>query len=88
VREDLLLEVLRSLTQRDGGDEPVDWLRGRGLEIVHEPGGPTVRKAERDRTVIPASAVTVLTSHWSGQWIGRAANPEMRLLHELMELVE
>ncbi|MFS8097383.1 recombinase family protein [Lentzea alba] len=61
VREDLLLEVLRSVVQPDGGDELVEWLRRRGLEIVDKPGGPKVRKAERRRTVLPASAVTALT---------------------------
>jgi hypothetical protein len=69
VREDLLLARLGSVAQKDRGDEPVDWLRQRGLEIVHGPGGLRARKAERGRIVVPASVMTALTLplEWEGE---------------------
>ncbi|WP_052684912.1 recombinase family protein [Lentzea aerocolonigenes] len=61
VREDVLLEALRSLVQPAGGEEPVNWLRREGQVMVHGPGVPTVSKADGSRAVVPAAVVTTLT---------------------------
>ncbi|MFI6095122.1 recombinase family protein [Lentzea sp. NPDC051213] len=76
VREDVLLEALSSLVPPGCGDEPADWLRRGGQEIVHGPDVATVRKAERDRTVVPAPAVAALTLPL--EWESESADHQSR----------